>query len=281
MYARAFNEAYQPANPSKIMFFEPTQFPDTIGLLGGLVINTGFSAPPGAQDNSTVHVLNDHSYCCQLSPEICATGEPDPSKTDICKQWHIKRVSSRSNDADGYGIPLFFSEFGACLNSTACVQEITSFVEACDEHLAGWAYWQLKNFADLTTSAGTGSEGFYNFDGTLQDGKVKALTRPYLPATQGTLQAMKFYDATLDFHARFVANTTIAQPTVLYLNEYYWYPNGYTIQLSSSTGRILAQGTDFTLNLTSSNYAKVQITNTMYNNKVINVLVAAFQPDDE
>jgi hypothetical protein len=33
----------------------------------------------------------------------------------------------------------------------------------------------MKNFADLTTSAGTGSEGFYNNDGTLQDGKVKAL----------------------------------------------------------------------------------------------------------
>jgi hypothetical protein len=102
-----------------------------------------------------------------MSPDICANGEPDITKADVCKQWHIKRVNSRSNDADRYGIPLFFSEFGACLNTSACVQEITSFVEACDEHLAGWAYWQLKNYADLTTSAGTNSEGFYNNDGTL------------------------------------------------------------------------------------------------------------------
>jgi len=30
-----------------------------------------------------------------------------------------------------------------------------------DDNLAGWAYWQFKYFEDLTTSAGTGSEGFY------------------------------------------------------------------------------------------------------------------------
>jgi hypothetical protein len=46
--------------------------------------------------------------------------------------------------------------------------------------LAGWAYWQLKFYKDLTTTAGTGSEGFYEQNGTLQDIKVKALTRSYL-----------------------------------------------------------------------------------------------------
>lgn len=115
-----------------------------------------------------------------MSPEICATGEPDPSRSIECREWHEKRIATRSDDAHRYGVPLFISEFGACLNSTSCVQEITSLVDVCDEHLAGWAYWQLKNYADLTTSAGTHSEGFYNFDGTLQEGKVKALTRAYL-----------------------------------------------------------------------------------------------------
>ena len=45
--------------------------------------------------------------------------------------------------------------------------------------MLGWAYWQFKTYADLTTSAGTGSEGFWNQDGTLQDYKVKALARSY------------------------------------------------------------------------------------------------------
>jgi len=57
--------------------------------------------------------------------------------------------------------------------------------DAADKYVAGWAYWQFKNYADLTTSAGTGSEGFYNEDGTLQDWKVKALSRTYVMLTQG------------------------------------------------------------------------------------------------
>lgn len=64
LYSRTFKEAYEPSGDPKIMFFEPTQFPDTIGFLGGVVVNLGFTAPPGAEKNSTKHVLNDHSYCC-------------------------------------------------------------------------------------------------------------------------------------------------------------------------------------------------------------------------
>jgi len=61
--------------------------------------------------------------------------------------------------------------------------------DVADEYLVGWAYWQFKYYADLTTSAseGNGSEGFYNNDGTLQDWKVKALARSYLQFTQGVL----------------------------------------------------------------------------------------------
>jgi hypothetical protein len=61
----------------------------------------------------------------------------------------------------------------------------------------------MKNFADLTTSAGTGSEGFYNNDGTLQAGKVKALARTYMQATQGTLKNMKFYTSTHFFNSQY------------------------------------------------------------------------------
>lgn len=272
LYTRVYKEAYEPADDSKIMFFEGTQFPDTVGILGGLVMNLGFTAPPGADINSTKHVLNDHSYCCQLSAEICATGEPDLSRATDCKEWHEKRLATRRNDADRYGVPLFISEFGACLNSTSCVQEITSLVDSCDTHLAGWAYWQFKNYADLTTSAGTNSEGFYNNDGTLQEGKVKALTRTYLPATQGTLLSMKFLDETIDFLAAFTLDSTITDPSVLYLNAKYWYPTGYRLQLSVGN-TILKQDTDYTVDLSQANYAKILVTNARYNGYTVNILV--------
>lgn len=59
-------------------------------------------------------------------------------------------------------MPLIITEFGACLNSTSCVNEINAVTDVCDEHLVGWAYWEFKIFKDITTTAGTGSEGFYN-----------------------------------------------------------------------------------------------------------------------
>lgn len=65
--------------------------------------------------------------------------------------------------------------------------EVGLVADACDDHLVGWAYWQFKNYWDLTTSAGTGSEGFYNTDGSLQQHKVMAISRSYMPYTQGRL----------------------------------------------------------------------------------------------
>jgi endoglycosylceramidase len=80
LYKRAF-EAYQSAgDASKIMFFEPAEFPDEIGILGGLVFHLGFTEPPGGAENTNLHVLNDHTYCCQLSADMCSTGEPPLDK---------------------------------------------------------------------------------------------------------------------------------------------------------------------------------------------------------
>ncbi len=77
----------------------------------------------------------------------------------------------------------------------------------------GWAYWEFKNYEDLTTSAGTGSEGFYNPDGTLQAWKVKAMARTYLMFTQGTPLLNKFNMDNSEFHAQFTVDVNITEPT--------------------------------------------------------------------
>jgi len=64
-----------------------------------------------------------------------------------------------------------------------CQVEIDTLGDAADVYLASWAYWQFKKLGDLTTTAGIGSEGFYNDDGTLQIDKITALTRPYVQYT--------------------------------------------------------------------------------------------------
>jgi len=148
--------------------------------------------------------------------------------------------------------------------------EINAVGDVCDEFLAGWAYWQLKNFADLTTSAGTGSEGFYNEDGTLQEGKVKALTRTYLMAAQGELSSMQFDTETGNFEGRFVVNTNIDQPTILYYNSEYWYSTGFTLVLYNGQDDILS-ASDFTVDFSQPNYARFTLTNPSLNGQTITV----------
>jgi hypothetical protein len=167
MYARIFDK-YMANNQDSIMWFEPTQFPDVLPFgKTGLIIPVGFDEPPGGEIGSRNHVLNDHSYCCSLSGGVCADGEPEVAMADTCKAFHNKRLNQRSKDAKRLGVPLFISEFGACLTEQACTQEITQVADASDAHLVGWAYWEFKTYKDLTTSAGTGAEGFYNKDGSL------------------------------------------------------------------------------------------------------------------
>ena len=207
LFKRAFHEAYLASNDPKLMFFEPSQFPDEIGIFGGLVFPLGFTQPPGGSEYAANHVLNDHTYCCQLSADICAVGEPSLERAIDCRDWHQKRINTRAEDARRYSIPLFISEFGNCGDTDTCVNEVTSVMDSCDENLAGWAYWQYKNGFIISPKPSTGPEGFFNEDGSVQTKKVKALTRTYLQATQGTLLRMNFQNQTAFFTATFAVNT--------------------------------------------------------------------------
>lgn len=133
------------------------------------------------------------------------------------------------------------SEFGACLDSEACATEIQQVADTSDEHLVGWAYWQFKNYEDLTTSAGTGSEGFYNQDGSVQTVKVKALSRTYAQATQGTILSQSFDSKTADYTLKYTLDSTISAPTQIHalhtpVHGMSWYPNGIDYQASLSDG---------------------------------------------
>jgi len=121
MYER-INAAYMNASSDNINFFEPCQAPDAVL---GHVFDVGFKVPPGGQIGSPNHVLNDHTYCCVVSADMCKTGEPDPSKSKECLNWHKKKLGKRDEDAKRLGIPLIISEFGACLDSEVCVTEIS------------------------------------------------------------------------------------------------------------------------------------------------------------
>lgn len=232
MYERIF-EKYMSHSQDSIMWFEPTMFPDVLPLgKTGVIIPVGFEQPPGGEIGSRNHALNDHSYCCSLGLSVCADGEPSTDLADSCLGFHEKRISQRSRDAERLGVPLMITEFGACLTEASCTQEISQVADVSDDYLVGWAYWEFKTYKDLTTSAGTGEEGFYNKDGTLQEWKVKALARSYLMTTQGVPTKFDFDMATSAFEAEFTVNTSITAPTVVFASKQYYYPNGTQVVVS-------------------------------------------------
>jgi len=107
--------------------FEPGQFPDMLGLGPEAVVwHTGFETPPGGKIGSANHVLNDHTYCCQLGASECAkTGEPQAKDAEKCYDLHTKRIGTRAEDAKTLGVPLIMSEFGACMDTKECVTEVS------------------------------------------------------------------------------------------------------------------------------------------------------------
>jgi hypothetical protein len=264
------------SNGESAMWFMPASFPDEVGLgpLGGVVFPVGFETPPGGEIGSPNHVLNDHTYCCQLSPGICATGEPSTDKAKECLKWHNNRMGQRADDAKRLGVPFHLTEFGACLTEAPCTQEINQVTDIADHHLYGWAYWQLKTYADLTTSAGTGSEGFWDPDGSLQDWKVKALARTYAMATQGTLTLQSFNTNTADFYCEFTVNESYG-PTQIYANAQYWYPNGFDFEIIDKEHSRILHADQYELVGDDSRYLHFSVTDSELDGKTIAVSISA------
>lgn len=126
MYER-IHEKFMEVSKDNIMYFEGGQFPDMMGKIGpfNAIFNVGFKLPPGGAIGSENHVLNDHTYCCQVNPNLCADGEPPEGTDDVCYSFHQDRLSIRNGDAYRLGVPLIISEFGACLDTDVCAREIT------------------------------------------------------------------------------------------------------------------------------------------------------------
>ena len=175
------HNAVRAVDNEKAIFFEGAQFPDTQPFFGGKTFSLGFPDTPGGVEYANRQVLNDHTYCCQAAGNMCDEGEPPLEKADVCRKFHKQKVLQRTEDASNYGVPLMFTEFGACFDGQRCATEIDNSADAFDQGLASWAYWMYKSFGDFTTTGGT-KEGMFNSDGTPQQLKLKAIARTYAHA---------------------------------------------------------------------------------------------------
>merc|ERR1712232_1505398 len=104
------------------------------------------------------------------------------------------------------------------MDSEPCTREIRQVADTCDTHLASWAYWQFKTYHDITTTAGTGSEGFYDAKG-IQVAKVRAAARTFVRHAQGTVRNMQFDSTHGHFRAEIEIDTAINASTEVHALE--------------------------------------------------------------
>lgn len=121
----------------------------------------------------------------------------------------------------------------------------------------------------MTTTAGTGAEGFYNQDGTLQDWKVKALARSYLMATQGVPTLFDFDMDTANFEAEFTVDTSIQAPTILFASKQYYYPNGTDVSITVD-GVTLTED-QVVVDNSDENHFNITVTDQTLNGKTVNI----------
>lgn len=110
-------------------------------------------------------------------------------------------------------------------------------MDECDKYLLSWIGWEYKPFAgSLPDGTCTGcGYGFFNEDGSSNDDVRKANSRTYAMKVAGYAREMYFDKTNGNFTLIYDVNMKIvADPTVIFWNKEYWYPNGYNLVLSDN-----------------------------------------------
>jgi endoglycosylceramidase len=225
MYAR-LHSAIREYDDQHIIFFEPTII---ITSLPFKFSETGLSHGPGGPQYNDRQVLSYHLYCIALD------GNGQPLNTRLCDGVEDKVIRNRVHDTEKLGVAGFMTEWGAYDNKTMAgsrpYEDGIKVMGLADEHLQSWAYWQYKGYGDFTTQPGT-AEGLWFGNGTLQSEKVKMLSRSYAKAVSGRYVNQTFDPETGDFSVTFTADVMADfPPTVIYVNEKYYYPDGLTVSV--------------------------------------------------
>ena len=118
--------------------------------------------------------------------------------------------------------------------TTIGVESIDFVTNQADRLIESWAYWQFKNYNDITTVSGTtGGESFYLGNGQLDTDKVKALARTYAQFTSGVPLVHSFNPLTAVFTLSFNATQYESQPpyseTVIAYSQQFYYPTGVQV----------------------------------------------------
>ena len=125
------------------------------------------------------------------------------------------------------------TEFGAVGSDSVSLQLLETVLDAAEQRLQSWAYWNFKSYDDITTAGSPASEGLYNPDGSVQTQKVRLLSRPFATAVAGHPIRSKFDSRTNAYTLRYkVIESLLNATTDIFINRAIYYPRGHEIQFS-------------------------------------------------
>jgi endoglycosylceramidase len=220
LYQQAW-ERIRESDQEHIVMYEPSV------IEGDIHQATGFQVGPGGAGANATQALAYHVYCFNQD----AAG--DITNTSVCDKQMQGTFDMARQDIQRVGGGHFVTEFGALGDGNTSVQAIHHQTAAADALLESWAYWTYKGFHDITTQ-NPATESFFNEDGSTQVPKVSALSRTYAQRVAGLPSsiAMKFAGEapSKDFLLTYTTNGAAHNTsTVVYLNEDWHYPAGYTL----------------------------------------------------
>lgn len=219
---------------------------------------TGFQVGPGGASANATQAFAYHVYCFNQD----AAG--DITNTTVCDKQMEGTFAMAQADIARVGGGHFVTEFGALGEGSTSVEAIHHQTAVADTFLESWAYWTYKGFHDITTQ-NPATESFFHPNGTLQVGKVAALSRTYAQRVAGLPGsiAMKFAGeaSTKDFLLTYTTNAAASNTTtVVYLNEDWHYPQGYSLAVLPAGALAITQPQRNYLHLTHKAGVQLAVT---------------------
>ena len=117
-------------------------------------------------------------------------------------------------DADRLGGSLFLTEFGGCDNSPTCIEQIDWGFEYADQYFQSWAYWSDDFYQDMLEN--------------------ERFSRPYARAVAGTPSQMHFDPDTRMFQFVYMMDTTIHQPTEVFVSPLIYPQGNYNVTVNEN-----------------------------------------------
>jgi endoglycosylceramidase len=193
----------------KYIFFEPTPAPVTFGAPSNLSV---------IKDTRSSSKLVYAPHCYPYDTHE-GNGYTSTSKQQL-KDWEKQRLIDTKKHGN---IPLVTGEFGLSPTQSGFSDYLTDFNAMSDRNQWHWTYWSndLGGWSPLNADR---SETVI----------LQHLVRAYPKATAGKIKSFNFDVITKKFMMTFVSNTSINQPTEIFVPNRF-YPDGFNLLVNGTT----------------------------------------------